>query len=486
MAVTGNADLAWALAEFRNARRRGYQLACNYYDGDHRVTYDNKRFRSVFSGLFDTVRANVCQVVVDSLTDRLEVTGFELGAPALNKRAQDLWDTNLMDLVANETHREAFKTGDAYVIVQPGENNEPTFWFNPAEQVAVAYSDTEPGVIVMAAKLWHADRENVWRLNLYYPDRIEKYVADAKRAGNGAVPLTDDRASYWVPYTGDSLAPDGVVAWDYGQVPVFHFPNRSLYRYGYSELAEVIPLQDAINKEIGDLLIASEFGAFKQRWITGVDTEELESERGAKLLAGIDRILAITSSEAKLGEFSASDLQQYLGTIDHFMRQAARVSGIPLHFIYETSGDFPSGNALKTAEARFVKKLQDRQTAFGTVWARIVRFGLRLQGETVDDVEVSWLDTAPLSAKEQLEVLLMKRVLGVPDEQLFQEAGYTEQQAADWAKLLEERPPAPVNPTAATGSVAGSVTGAEQTDRTAMIPAPHGRLLVEHTSFGGT
>jgi len=473
-------DLDWALAEFRAPRQRVYTLSQEYYDGLHRVTYDARRFRSVFSGLFQTVRANICQIVVDSLTDRLEIVGFELGSETLNQRAQDLWDKNQMDLVANETHRETFKSGDAYVIVQPDENGDPTFWFNPADQVAVAYSDTQPGVLVMATKLWHADVENRWRLNMYYPDRIEKYIASRVMQNPTSM---DVNIAYWVPYEGDTLNPDGVVPWAYGQVPVFHFSNRNLHRYGYSELSEIIPLQDAINKSISDLLITSEFSAFKQRYITGIDTDELEGERGSKLLAGVDRIMAVASTDARFGEFTASDLGQFLNVIDHFCRQVARISGIPLHFIYEVSGDFPSGNALKTAEARFVKKLQDKQTAFGNVWERVIEFALKLGDTAVSDVEVVWLDTSPQSQKEQLEVLLMKRVLGVPNMQLFREAGYTEQQAADWAKLLAEAPPMAVNPASVTGSAQASVRGAEGTPPEAVLPTPTGRIAVNKTAF---
>jgi hypothetical protein len=473
--VPPSTDLDWAIAEFRAPRQRMYSLAQAYYDGEHSVTYDARRFNSVFSGRFKTVRANICQVVVDSLTDRLEIVGFELGKESLNKQARDLWDANLMDLVANETHREAFKSGDAYVIVQPDEEGDPTFWFNPADQVAVAYSDTQPGVIVKAAKLWHADVEDRWRLNLYYPDRIEKYVADKVMQN----PVSSDvNVARWTPYQGDTLNPDGVVPWAYGQVPVFHFSNRNLHRYGYSELSEIVPLQDAVNKTIGDLLVTSEYASFKQRYITGIDTDELEGERGSKLMAGVERIMAVASPDARLGEFSASDLGQFLNVVDHFMRQVARISGIPLHFIYEVSGDFPSGNALKTAEARFVKKLQDKQTAFGNVWERVVEFAFKLKGVEVGDVEVDWLDTSPQSQKEALEVLLMKRVLGVPDLQLFKEAGYTEQQATDWAKLLAERPQSPIDPAAVTGTPQASVRGAE-----AVIPAPTGRIAVEQTSY---
>jgi hypothetical protein len=454
-------DLAWALGQFRDTARLGaYHVSRDYYDGKHDSTYDERRFRSVFAGRFANVRANICQVVVDSLTDRLEIVGFEAGGKRVSKRLQELWDANVMDLVANEIHREAFKAGDSYLIIQPDELGEPTFWFNKADEVAVVYSDTRPGVIEMAAKLW-CTPSGVWRLNLYYADRIEKYVADRPRKDILAPDVTED---FWVPYTTGGLAGDGTVPWEYGQVPVFHFANKALYRYGYSELLEIVPLQDAINKTIGDLLVTSEFSSFKQKYVTGLTEEELTSDSGQRLLTGIDKILVATEPDAKFGEFTASDLGQFLSVIDHFMRQVARISGIPLHFIYETSGDFPSGDALKTAEARFVKKLADKQTAFGNVWEQALRFALAIDRRpTASDIEVVWRDTAPQSEKEKWEVMLMKKAIGVPLVQLFREAGYTQQQSDDFAAAVEASPP--------------------PADAGAVIPTANGRIQVNRTDF---
>jgi hypothetical protein len=48
--------------------------------------------------------------------------------------------------------------------------------------------------------------------------------------------------------TGVGEAPRDVVANPYGQVPVFHWPNRRIHWYGVGELLDVIPLQDALNK----------------------------------------------------------------------------------------------------------------------------------------------------------------------------------------------------------------------------------------------
>jgi len=82
-----------------------------------------------------------------------------------------------------------------------------------------------------------------------------------------------DFTSYDVPTSTEDMLGAGSTPNPYGRVPVFHFPNRRVYDYGISDLADVIPIQDALNKALMDMLVAMEFGAFKQRWVTGIEYE---------------------------------------------------------------------------------------------------------------------------------------------------------------------------------------------------------------------
>jgi hypothetical protein len=311
------ADLEWIVHEFRDSNRfRGYRNAERYYDGDHDVPYDVRRFNSVFKGIFETVRLNVCPLVVDSMTDRLELEAFEIpGNAAAARRANELWKQNLMPLVSNEVHREAFKKGDSYVIVQPDTEGIPRVWFNEADCIVVRYSDNVPGRLEVAAKRWLAN-DRRYRLNVYYADHIERYVTDRKKSD---YETEEPDWTAYVPYSPDDIATSEIIPWDYGQVPVFHFANASLYTYGKSELGDVIPLQKAINKTVGDLMITSEFASFRQRYAVGVDPEEAT----AAWMKGVERILTFTSPDAKLGEFSASDLGQFLEVINAFRRHGA-------------------------------------------------------------------------------------------------------------------------------------------------------------------
>jgi len=93
---------------------------------------------------------------------------------------------------------------------------------------------------------------------------------------------------------------------------------------------------------------------------------------------------------------------------------------------------------MKTAEARFLAKVRDRQTSFGGEWENVISLALQIDGngDNRSQLFAQWADPAPVSVKELLEALLLKKDLGVDDEQLLSEAGYG---AADITRMLATR-----------------------------------------------
>ena len=56
-------------------------------------------------------------------------------------------------------------------------------------------------------------------------------------------------------------------------VPVVPFPNLGEGSFGMSELRDVVPLQDALNKTLLDMLVGSESQALPQRYALGLEIE---------------------------------------------------------------------------------------------------------------------------------------------------------------------------------------------------------------------
>lgn len=426
-----------------------YAKAERYYGGDHDLAYASAKFANAFGSLFRTFAMNLCPAICDAVRDKLVVTefGLENGDETLPDEAWKIWQANRMNVRSSEIHREALKSGDAYAIVWPDKDGKVTIYPNRAATCTVFYDEETPGRIAFAAKHWKTNDKR-FRLNLYYPDRVERYISKAK----GDTYTTTIQDANQTSSVVTSLLPDGneflpldgdggraVIANPYGVVPVFHFANNAeIGGLGISELKDAIPVQDALNKSVLDMLVAMEFAAFRQRWITGIDVEYNDDGTAkSPFVPGADRIWMSESTEAKFGDFESANLEQFLKVKESFRVDMACVTGTPLYYFIQTGGNFPSGESLKKSETRFVNKVRNRQETFGEVWADVMAFALQIENKGNDiRLSVEWEDPSPMSESEELDNLIKKQTIGVTEEQLLMEAGYG---AEDIAKMLEAK-----------------------------------------------
>lgn len=438
-------DIDIVLRHYRSRQCARYRIFENYYNGDHPLTFATDKFRDAFGYLFQAFADNLCPAVVDSLNDRLRITGFSSsnartstetitvdvpnGEPIERPRvivddpASDevtgIWRHNRMDLRAIEVTREAIKKGDSYVIVWPDGEGRVAIWPQKAQEMYVEYSSETPGVIEFASKCWAEwiDRKRYIRVNLFYPDHVEKYITS-----NEAKALPEKSDSF-VLYPDD---PGGLNP--YGKVPVFHFANLAMYAPGISALKDAVPIQDALNKSVCDMLVAMEFAAFKQRYAIGVEVE-LNEETGKPeklpFQSGPGNIWTSPDSDTKFGEFSETDLDKFLNVSEKFRAQIARVTGTPLHYFFITTGDFPSGEALKSAEGRFINKIEEAQTNFGNIWEDVVQFARYIETGSEDATfDCVWKSAAPKTEAEIADIATKKQAVGVSKSQNLKELGY--------------------------------------------------------------
>lgn len=417
-----------------SGRSAGYKKYTDYYGGKQELCFATERFRNAFGDLFRKFADNLMPAVVDAVKDKLQVTGFvvENGDDVADK-AWKIWQRNRMHRQAGECHKESLRSGDSYVIVWPNAAGKAVFHPNKAGLVTVNYDLEAPGKIISAVKVWMTETKKV-RLNVFFADRIEKYIT-RNSYPNG---LPDGYGAF------DEFHAEGE-AWPlenpYGVVPVFHFANNaSVGEPGVSELSDVIPLQNALNKAVLDKMVAMEFGSFPQRWAIGLEVEtDPVTNKPISPFSGEERMWTVGSPDAKFGQFEPASLAGFLSVQDSFRAEIARVSGTPLHYLMlQGGGNFPSGEAMKTAEARFLAKVRDRQSSFGGEWESAMALALQIEESATEDSQifVQWADPAPASEKERLDSLTVKQGLGVSVTQLLIEAGYG---MADILRMQAER-----------------------------------------------
>lgn len=480
-----NKDIEQALSNFRADAAR-YAKAERYYNGDHDLAFATEKFLNTFGALFREFALNLCPVVCDAVRDKLRVTGFSIenagdhaamppgerrgsafpasspmnlggyasdpggtaletllaaygkakpfrsssgeAADAARLGARTIWMRNRMGTRAGEVHKEAVKAGDAYVILWPDADGRAVIYPNRAGSMTVVTDDDAPGRVLWAAKYWIAPDKHV-RLNLFYPDRIEKYSVSPKSKVQS--PTSDVESPTFGGLSALDFGPwkldgDAVVPNPYGVVPVFHFANNAdLGLSGRSELEAAIPVQDGLNKSVLDMLVAMEFSAYRQRWAAGIEVDiDSEGKPVAPFTAGVEHLWISENPNARFGDFDTAELEQFLKVKDSFRIDIASVTGTPLHYFLQTTGDFPSGESLKKAETRFLAKVRDRQESFGQVWADAMSFALRIEGRDHVSLITEWEDPAPMSERERLENLLLKKQLGLSTEESLIEAGY--------------------------------------------------------------
>src|SRR5690348_1372694 len=167
-------ELKMVLAQ-HNATAPAYMHYIDYYEGRHNLTFATIKWRNAFGGLFRQFADNLCAPIVDAAADRLKVTGFTVeGNDDATSKLWQVWTTTKMPQKAGTIHEHTLKVGDAYAIVWPDINGIPIISPNPAHQVCVYYGD-DGTTIQGASKLW-PQADGRWRLNLYYPNSIEKYI----------------------------------------------------------------------------------------------------------------------------------------------------------------------------------------------------------------------------------------------------------------------------------------------------------------------
>ena len=425
-------DLKWAF-ESLQGRQSAYDKYRNYYYGEHQLAFATDKFREAFGALLKAFADNLCPVIVDTVADRLEVTGFASVSEAaaqsdpVAEAAAEIWRQNRMDKKAGDAHTEALRAGDAYLIVWPDESGIPRMYVNEGHLCAVAYDPENLEVITKAAKMWYDSDGEVWRLTLYYPDRIEKYGFPSS---NSAFPSSANQFQQYQVAGEPWPLPN-----QWGTVPVFHFANNGKSgSMGRSELADAIPVQDALNKTVCDLLVAQEFIALPQRWATGVepDIDPLTGQIKPLFIPGANRIWHVSAPDAEFGQFPAADLTQYVAIKESFREDMAIATRTPLHYFKAAQTEFPSGEALKTADQPLASKLKRRKAVWGNVWEDVMSLALRMAGFAPDGLSCVWAQTEPRNEEAELKALETKKRLGVSQKQVLREAGYTDEQIAQF------------------------------------------------------
>lgn len=230
-----------------------------------------------------------------------------------------------------------------------------------------------------------------------------------------------------------------------GVVPVVRMANRqrTADRVGRSEITpEVMSITDAACRRLMGMEVAAEFFGAPQRYILGASESAFQDAEGNPLDAWstyIGRMLGLERDEngdiPTVGQFPAHDPSSMTKIIDLYARIMSAQFGLPPHMLGYTTDNPASADAIRSTEAKLVKRSERRIRRFGAAWQQAMRLALWVRdGEPPDKtrrIETVWRNPATPTVAAQVDAtvkLVQAGVLPADSDVTLEMAGFTEMQ----------------------------------------------------------
>lgn len=404
-------DLLTQLLQRLDEPAARYDQLDRYYTGTQSLAFLSPEARKALGDRFGRMASNIPRLAVLALAERLRVTGFD---------GVDVWSDwlrNDLDQCSGTAHREALLLGDSYVIVWADQLGRPKVTVESAKQVAVA---TDPGTrqITAAIKRWETDKTT--EAVLYGPDEITRLRANQTGATTAGFKVVETLAN-----------PLGVV-------PVVNLRNsdRILDGRGHSEIDDLMPLVDGLNKSLADMMTTSEFVGRPRRWATGIElVDDEETGEATNPIPEGNRAMISESSDAKFGQLASADLAGYEASVRVLLGQIMAVSTLPAHYVGVFTDNPASADALRASEASLTARAEARQATFGRAWEQVARLMVAVtegRDPAQVDVRVRWADAATRSVAQEADATVKLYQSGLlPASAALARLGYSEQEIAE-------------------------------------------------------
>ncbi len=367
-----------------------------------------------YNDLLNRADLPICSLVVNAVTERLQVTGFR--DPESDAADEMLWEwfqASKMDGRQQLLYNDALTFGESYMSVTPG-GAVPVFRAESPLNMVVQLDPVDPMRVMTAAKQvkdygWLYD--DVFIYSLFY-DRTQP-------TGWKVIDRIEHNA---------------------GQCPIVRFANRVDSRgRTMSEISLVASIQRRIQQTVFDRLMVQRSAAWRQRWVSGISVDVDEDGNAVPPFnIGVDQLVISEDPDTKFGDWAASSFGDHMNAVDMDIRQAAAVTQTPPHLLAPHTISNISAEALVALEAGLSAKVADRQLTFGETWEEALQMGGRIVGVDVrDEIETVWADLERRSDAQKVDSALKLRSMGLPMPFLLERIGLTPQATARVMDALE-------------------------------------------------
>lgn len=368
-----------------------------YYDGEHRLklTSEMKKMMQIGDERLDRYCDNYCQMVIDAMADRLTVDRIK--ASENKNDAGQVWvdallKSNRFDGLQMDVREAALRDGETFVMMEYDDNEQRMGLFHnlawDGDCGVIVVMDASYKHILAGVKAWYDG--DIKRVNIYYRNSVEKYI-------------TDEGSTELKPIAG----PEGKLTTERnGQiagVPIVRFSRK---KKATSELKNVIPLQDSLNRTLVSMVMSAELTAFSVMFAVGwqppagitpgmILHAKLTNADGSTVVPSspeeADALVKMLNA-FKLERVQGGSLAELIKQADWLITQIEKVTSTPVDL-----GGGSSGEYLKQLDVRLQGKIEGAQVTFGNSYEDLVTLAAKQytlfggqNAPTLETVSTEW------------------------------------------------------------------------------------------------
>lgn len=438
----------------------------SYFAGDQALAFASKSWQTVHRGRYDNFADNWCGVVGRAAAERTELLGLRVGedADVLSPSEAQLmrdWSANDGEAQSAQGFLSGAVTARSFATVWGDSNDEPLLRWEHSAQTIVDYDDM--GQPTAALKCWEHDGSE--HVTLYTADAVWKWTREA--------PDEPTERPVWAArlpeVTGDDVWP---LPNPLGVVPVVEFPNRPILGTGpVSDIAGVIPMQNAVNLMWAYLFGAADYASMPARVVMGQEPPKMPVLDDKGNVVGekpVDRealqegrMLWLTGKETSIGQWDAAKLDVFTGVLHVMVKHLASQTRTPIHYIMGELGNV-NGETLTATELPLAFKVREGHKHLTQPLREVFRrFALVRGNQALADecrsARFEWANPETATDAQLADAALKDIQIGLPLETVL--ARRHRMSPSEIADVMAKREAQAADPYLA-GKLGGSVDGA--------------------------
>lgn len=379
------------------------------WNGESPMTFLSPESRKALGSRMPKLGVNIPRLGLMSLVERMSLRGVKVNGKLDLNTWRDMERAGVSELVP-QAILDALIYGRAFLTVWGVAPGRPGITIDSPLNMAVL-RDPVTREVTHALKRW--TENGTARAVLYTRDRILTLTHTQKIVDAEVFP----RDGWTVAKRERNPL---------GTVPVVALVNRARLSDpdGVSEMADVLPLTDALNKIMADAMVTSEKYARPRRWATGLEIMEDADGNPINPFSDSSQLWQAESEDVKFGQFDPARLDGYTALIDSLTKQIGALLSLPPHYLGLNGDQPPSADSIRSAEASLVSRVIQIQRALSVALRLMVSLFVAIR-DGVDpadvDVELLWSSAetrTPMQAADaalkikQVDPRLLPYVLG--------------------------------------------------------------------------